>query len=83
MAAPRIVWRNPNSVKRTRAWTHVRRDERRALYLVLESTARGPVSWEGLPMLEVVRGRSASRGSANETRAQQSGAQRMNDGSIA
>lgn len=61
MASPRIVWRNPKPIQRVRTWTHVRRDERRTLYLVLESRACGPSSWEGLPTLEIIRGRLTTR----------------------
>ncbi len=61
MASPTIVWRNPKPIKRVRTWTHVRRDERRTLYLVLESAACGPASWEGLPTLEVIRSRPMTR----------------------
>jgi len=54
---PRIVRRNPKIGKRVRAWTQVRRGEKRSLYLILESSSCGPASWEGLPTLEIVRGR--------------------------
>jgi len=67
MARPIIVWRNPNSIKRVRAWTHVRRDARRTLYLILESRACGPTSWEGLPTLEVIQGHGRQT-SSRETR---------------
>jgi len=68
MASPSIVWRNPKPVKRVRTWTPVRRGEQRSLYLVLESQAGGPASWEGLPTLEIVRGRKAFRAPANDSR---------------
>ena len=61
MATPTIVWRNPKPIHRVRTWTHVRRDERRTLYLVLESRACGPSSWEGLPTLEIIRTRGTAR----------------------
>ena len=63
---PRIVWRNPKIGKRLRAWTHVRRGERRSLYLVLESSTCGPASWEGLPTLEIVRGRKGDHAQSKE-----------------
>jgi len=68
MAVPMIVWRNSKPVKRIRTWTQVRRDDRRALYLMLESRACGATSWEGLPTLEVIRGRAAGRESSREPR---------------
>jgi len=68
MTLPTIVWRNPKSVKRIRTWTHVRRDDRRTLYLMLESRAAGPTSWEGLPTLEVVQGRGAGRTAVRDAR---------------
>jgi len=61
MASPFIIFRNPKPIKRVRTWTHVRRNEHRTLYLVLESRACGPSSWEGLPTLEIIRSRSATR----------------------
>jgi len=70
MASPSIVWRNPKPVKRMRTWTQVRRGEQRSLYLVLESKACGPTAWEGLPTLEVVRGRASQHAASNDPRPQ-------------
>jgi hypothetical protein len=58
MALPAIVWRNPNCEPRVRRWTHVKRDANRSLYLVLESRSHGQTSWDGLPTLEIIRGRT-------------------------
>lgn len=57
MAGPAIIWRNPKSpqVQRIRQWAHVRRDEHRSLYLILETRAKGEPHWEGLPSLEVLQ----------------------------
>ena len=60
MALPAIVWRNPNCVPRVRRWTHVKRDADRSLYLVLESLSHGQNSWDGLPTLEIIRGRTTA-----------------------
>jgi hypothetical protein len=57
MARPAIIWRNPGNVRSVRCWTHVNRDSKRSLYLVLESEASGTGSWKGLPTLEIVPGR--------------------------
>jgi hypothetical protein len=59
MAVPAIVWRNPKTVRRVRRWTHVRRDDSRSLYLVLESRAKGKMSWDGLPSLEILKSHPA------------------------
>ena len=58
MALPAIVWRNPNCEPRVRRWTHVKRDANRSLYLVLESRSHGQTSWDGLPTLEIIPGRT-------------------------
>jgi hypothetical protein len=55
MAAPAIVWRNPNSIHRRRVWTHVKRDASRSLYLVVESASAKQGEWKGLPNLEILR----------------------------
>lgn len=56
MAAPAIVWRNPNTIHRLRVWTHVKRDAARSLYLVVESVSAKQVDWKGLPNLEIIQG---------------------------
>jgi hypothetical protein len=58
MAAPAIVWRNPNTIHRHRVWTHVKRDASRSLYLVVESASAKQSGWKGLPNLEVIQGRA-------------------------
>jgi hypothetical protein len=58
MAVPAIVWRNPKKVQHVRRWTHVKRSANRSLYLVLEALSHKQTSWDGLPTLEVLRGRS-------------------------
>jgi len=60
MAAPTIVWRNPNSISRRRVWTHAKREASRSLYLVVESTSGNQNEWKGLPNLEILQGRSAA-----------------------
>jgi len=60
MAAPAIVWRNPNTIHRHRVWTHVRREASRSLYLVVESASAKQGEWKGLPNLEVIRGRATA-----------------------
>lgn len=60
MAAPAIIWRNPNCVPHVRRWTHVRCDASRSVYLVLESHSHGQTSWSGLPTLEIIRGRATA-----------------------
>jgi hypothetical protein len=59
MAAPVIVWRNPNSIQRRRVWSHVKRDASRSLYLVVESASAKQNEWKGLPNLEIIQGRAA------------------------
>lgn len=56
MAVPAIVWRNPTSIHRRRAWTHVKRDASRSLYLVVESASAKQSQWKGLPNLEIIQG---------------------------
>jgi len=56
MAAPAIVWRNPNSIHRRRVWTHVKRDASRSLYLIVESASAKQGEWKGLPNLEIIQG---------------------------
>jgi hypothetical protein len=56
MASLSIVWRNPNASKTVRCWAHVKRDPKKSLYIVMESSAAAAGGWQGLPALEVVRG---------------------------
>jgi hypothetical protein len=56
MAAPAIVWRNPNPLQRHRVWTHIKREASRSLYLVVESASAKKGEWKGLPNLEVIQG---------------------------
>lgn len=60
MAAPAIVWRNPNSIQPRRVWTHVKRDASRSLYLVVESVPVKQGEWKGLPNLEIIQSRSTA-----------------------
>jgi hypothetical protein len=60
MAAPTIVWRNPNSISRRRVWTHAKREASRSLYLVVESTPGNQSEWKGLPNLEIIQGRTTA-----------------------
>jgi hypothetical protein len=60
MVAVSIVWRNPKHTQRSRCWTHVRSEEDKSLYLILESVIAKPGSWEGLPTLEIIHGRTAA-----------------------
>ena len=60
MAAPTIVWRNPNSISRRRVWTHAKREASRSLYLVVESTSDNQGEWKGLPNLEIIQGRTTA-----------------------
>jgi hypothetical protein len=59
MASLQVVWRNPNRARAVRCWAHVRRDSKKSLYIVMESAAAAPGGWQGLPALEVIRGRTA------------------------
>jgi len=75
MAAPAIVWRNPNSILRRRVWNRVKREASRSLYLVVESASATPREWKGLPNLEIIQGgASAATRVARENRSLQSGA---------
>jgi hypothetical protein len=56
MAVPAIVWRNPNSLRRRRVWSRVKRDGGRSLYVVVESLSAQQYDWRGLPNLEIIRG---------------------------
>ena len=56
MAAPAIVWRNPNSIQRRRVWNRVKREASRSLYLVVESESPTQREWKGLPNLEIIQG---------------------------
>jgi hypothetical protein len=56
MAAPAIVWRNPNSIQRRRVWNRVKREASRSLYLVVESQSPTQREWKGLPNLEIIQG---------------------------
>jgi hypothetical protein len=56
MAAPAIVWRNPNSIQPRRVWNRVKREASRSLYLVVESASATQREWKGLPNLEIIRG---------------------------
>jgi hypothetical protein len=56
MARPAIVWRNSNSMRRRRVWSHVKRDGGRSLYVVVESVSAQQYEWRGLPNLEIIRG---------------------------
>jgi hypothetical protein len=59
MASLQVVWRNPNRAKAVRCWAHVKRDLNKSLYIVMEAAAAAPGGWQGLPTLEVIRGRTA------------------------
>jgi hypothetical protein len=59
MASLAIVWRNPNVSKTVRCWAHVKRDPKKSLYIVMESSATASGGWQGLPALEVVHGYTA------------------------
>jgi len=59
MAGLAIIWRNPNSSHHLRRWAHVRRDDHRSLYLVLEAVSEKDNTWEGLPTLEVLHAKPA------------------------
>jgi hypothetical protein len=61
MAAPAIVWRNPNAVQRRRLWNQARRDATRRLYIVVRSAPGNQGEWEGLPNLEVLDGGTIAR----------------------
>jgi len=66
MAAPAIIWRNPNPTQRRRLWSRARRDERSSLYVVVRSGGRDS-EWEGLPNLEMIAGgESAKRGESRK-----------------
>ncbi|MGA3193875.1 MAG: hypothetical protein ABSD39_02635 [Terriglobales bacterium] len=56
MAAPAIIWRNPQAVQRRRLWNQARRDANGRLYIVVRSTVGDDSGWEGLPNLEVIEG---------------------------
>jgi len=60
MAAPAIVWRNPNSIPRGRVWNRAERDASRSLYVVVESASDDQRKWKGLPNLEIIRGGAAA-----------------------
>jgi len=62
MAAPAIVWRNPNPTQQRRLWSRARRDATSSLYVVVRSGGRDS-EWEGLPNLEMIAGgESVKRG---------------------
>jgi len=62
MAAPTIVWRNPNPIQRRRLWSRARRDASSSLYVIVRSAGRNS-EWEGLPNLEMIAGgESVKRG---------------------
>jgi len=61
MAAPAIVWRNPNSISHRRVWSRAKIDASRSLYLVVEAASAKQSEWKGLPNLEIIRGGSPAR----------------------
>ena len=73
MAVPAIVWRNPNSERRRRRWTNVRRESNRSLYMVVESVSIYQDTWDGLPTLEIIQGRAVAPSKAAANPRSQSG----------
>lgn len=65
MAAPAIIWRNPQVVQRRRLWNQARRDANGRLYIVVRSTSGDVSEWEGLPNLEVIEGGHARSGGSS------------------
>jgi len=69
MTIPKVVWRNPKSIKRQRLWNRARRDGTSTLFVVVRSGDR-ETEWEGLPNLEMIEGgcQNAGRGANQNAR---------------
>jgi hypothetical protein len=72
MAAPAIIWRNPNVVQRQRLWNEARHNAKCRVYIVVQSSLGEQNDWEGLPHLEMIEGGRAARTNKGQSRSTQS-----------